>query len=165
MPEKEMSGVIVGMMHVVLFEPEIPQNTGNIVRTCKSTGSVLHLIEPMGFTIDNIKLKRAGLDYWHGMDIRIHKNFTAFHEANPKANIWLLTTHGSRYYHQIEYKDGDYLIFGKETAGLPATIKEQHADRCLRIPMVKDNRSLNVSNAVAITLYETLKQNSFEYMI
>ena len=149
------------MMHIVLFEPEIPQNTGNIVRTCKSTGSVLHLIEPMGFKIDDIKLKRAGLDYWHGMDIRIHKNFAAFCEANPNARLWLLTTHGSRFYHQAEYQDGDYLLFGKETAGLPESIKEQYADRCLRIPMVKDNRSLNVSNAVAITLYEALRQNDF----
>ena len=149
------------MMHIVLFEPEIPQNTGNIVRTCKSTGSVLHLIEPMGFTIDNIKLKRAGLDYWHDMDIRIHKDFASFCAANPNARLWLLTTHGRRHYNQVEYQDGDYLLFGKETAGLPASIKEQRADSCIRIPMVKDNRSLNLSNAVAITLYEALRQNGF----
>ena len=153
------------MMHIVLFEPEIPQNTGNIVRTCKSTGSVLHLIEPMGFIIDDKKLKRAGLDYWHDMDISIHENFTSFCDANPNARLWLLTTHGCRFYHQIEYKDGDYLIFGNETAGLPAKIREQHSDRCLRIPMVKDNRCLNLSNAVAITLYEALRQNEFECLM
>ena len=149
------------MMHIVLFEPEIPQNTGNIVRTCKSTGSVLHLIEPMGFAINDVKLKRAGLDYWHDMDIRMHKDFASFCDANPNARLWLLTTHGSCIYNKIEYQDGDYLIFGKETAGLPENIREQHADRCLRIPMVKDNRSLNLSNAVAITLYEALRQNAF----
>jgi len=149
------------MMHIVLFEPEIPQNTGNIVRTCKSTGSVLHLIEPMGFTIEDKKLKRAGLDYWHDMDIRIHKDYPAFCKANPDARLWIMTTHGSIQYHQAEYHDEDFLVFGKETGGLPLEIRQQYPDRCLRIPMVKDNRSLNLSNAVAITLYEALRQNGF----
>ena len=149
------------MMHVVLYEPEIPQNTGNVVRTCKSTGSVLHLIEPLGFKIDEKKLKRAGLDYWHDMDIRIHMSFPAFLEANQDACIWLLTTHGDIPYNQAEFRDGDYLIFGKETAGLPPAIREQYSSRCLRIPMVRDNRSLNLSNAVAIVLYEALRQNEF----
>ena len=153
------------MMHIVLYEPEIPQNCGNIVRTCKSTGSVLHLIEPMGFKIDDKKLKRAGLDYWHDMDIRIHKNFTAFCEANPGVRLWLMTTHGRRFYHQAEYRDGDYLVFGKETAGLPLPVREQYSDCCLRIPMVQDNRSLNLSNAVAITLYEALRQTGFAYLM
>ena len=150
------------MMHVVLHEPEIPQNTGNIVRTCKSTGSVLHLIEPLGFIIEDKRLKRAGLDYWHDMDIRIHKDFSAFCEDNPYARLWLMTTHGNTYYQQVEFHDGDYLIFGKETAGLPLTIREQYPKQCLRIPMVRDNRSLNLSNAVAITLYEALRQNNYK---
>lgn len=149
------------MMHIVLHEPEIPQNTGNIVRTCKSTGSILHLIEPLGFEIEDKKLKRAGLDYWYGMDIRIHKNFSDFCESNPDAHLWLLTTHGDKHYHQVEYQDGDYLVFGKETAGLPLIIREQYPNCCLRVPMVKDNRSLNLSNAVAIVLYEALRQNEF----
>ena len=153
------------MMHIVLYEPEIPQNTGNIVRTCKSTGSVLHLIEPMGFAIEDKKLKRAGLDYWDDMDIRIHKNFTAFFDSNPAPRLWLMTTHGGCRYHQAEYRDGDYLLFGKETAGLPLEIRERYPDRCLRIPMVKDNRSLNLANSVALVLYEALRQNGFEGLL
>ena len=149
------------MMHIVLHEPEIPQNTGNIVRTCKSTGSILHLIEPMGFAIEDKKLKRAGLDYWHDMDIRTHKNFPGFCEENPDARLWLLTTHGETYYYQAEFHDGDFLVFGKETAGLPPAIREQYPGRCLRVPMVNDNRSLNLSNAVAIVLYEALRQNNY----
>ena len=152
------------MMHIVLHEPEIPQNTGNIVRTCKSTGSTLHLIEPMGFAIEDKKLKRAGLDYWQDMEIHIYENFESFCEDNPKARLWLFTTHGNLLYHRAEYRDGDYLVFGKETAGLAKSIREQYPDRCLRIPMVKDNRSLNLSNAVAITLYEALRQTGFEKM-
>ena len=152
-------------MNIVLVEPEIPQNTGNIVRTCKSTGSVLHLIEPLGFVIEDKKLKRAGLDYWHDMDIRIHKNFAAFCAANPGARLWLFTTHGKKHYHQAEYREGDYLVFGKETAGLPEDIKSQYPENCLRIPMVRDNRSLNLSNAAAIVLYEALRQNGFLDMV
>ena len=152
-------------MHIVLHEPEIPQNTGNIVRTCKSTGSILHLIEPMGFIIEDKKLKRAGLDYWNDMDIRIHNNFKAFCDANPDARLWLMTTHGDRLYNQVEYQDADYLVFGKETAGLPLAMRNHYSDRCLRIPMVKDNRSLNLSNAVAIVLYEALRQNGFTSLI
>ena len=149
------------MTHIVLYEPEIPQNTGNIVRTCKSTGSVLHLIEPLGFLIEDKKLKRAGLDYWHDMDIRVHKDFEAFLVANPDPRIWLVETYGDIYYSQVEYRDGDYLVFGKETAGLPLSVREQFPGRCVRIPMVKDNRSLNLSNSVAIVLYEALRQNGF----
>jgi tRNA (cytidine/uridine-2'-O-)-methyltransferase len=149
------------MMHVVLHEPEIPQNTGNIVRTCKSTGSVLHLIEPLGFVIEDKKLKRAGLDYWHDMDIRIYSNFQDFCSANPNARLWLAETSGNVQYDLAEYNDGDYLLFGKETAGLPPDIRERYSDRCVRVPMVKDNRSLNLSNTVAIVLYEALRQNGF----
>ena len=153
------------MMHVVLHEPEIPQNTGNIVRTCKSTGSVLHLIKPLGFKIEDKKLKRAGLDYWHDMDIRIHNSFKAFCDANPDARLWLVETCGDALYHQARYCDGDYLIFGKETLGLPVSIREQYPERCIRVPMVKDNRSLNLSNAVAVVLYEALRQNGFSGMV
>jgi tRNA (cytidine/uridine-2'-O-)-methyltransferase len=153
------------MMHIVLHEPEIPQNTGNIVRTCKSTGSVLHLIEPLGFVIEDKKLKRAGLDYWHDMDIRIHNNFHSFCLENPNARLWLVETYGDVHYHQVEYCDGDYLVFGKETSGLPLNICEQFPNRCVRVPMVKDNRSLNLSNAVAIVLYEALRQNGFSSMV
>ena len=149
-------------MHVVLHEPEIPQNTGNIVRTCKSTGSVLHLIEPLGFTIDDKKVKRAGVDYWSDVDIRIHKNFPAFCDVNPRARMWLFTAHADKYYHQAEYRDGDYLVFGKESVGLPLSIRSRYHSCCLRVPMVKDNRSLNLSNAVAIVLYEALRQTEFE---
>jgi tRNA (cytidine/uridine-2'-O-)-methyltransferase len=149
------------MMHIVLFEPEIPQNTGNIIRTCKSTGSVLHLIEPMGFQIEDKKLKRAGLDYFYEMDIRMHKDFSSFCEVNPEARLWFMTTHGQRSYHQAKFQDGDYLVFGKETAGLPLKIREEYSESCLRVPMIKDNRSLNLSNAAAIVLYEALRQNEF----
>ena len=149
------------MMHIVLHEPEIPQNTGNVVRTCKSTGSVLHLIEPLGFEIEDKKLKRAGLDYWHEMDIRIYSNFYDFCNENSNARLWLVETCGDTHYHQVEFRDGDYLVFGKETSGLPLGIREQYPDRCLRVPMVRDNRSLNLSNTVAIVLYEALRQNRF----
>ena len=149
------------MIHIVLYEPEIPQNTGNIARTCKSTGAVLHLIEPMGFAIEDKKLKRAGLDYWQDIDIRMHKSFPAFLDANPGARLWLIETCGRRSYDRAEYQDGDYLVFGKETAGLPLDITTLYSDRCLRIPMIRDNRSLNLSNAVAVVLYEALRQNDF----
>ncbi|MCL2023159.1 MAG: tRNA (uridine(34)/cytosine(34)/5-carboxymethylaminomethyluridine(34)-2'-O)-methyltransferase TrmL [Oscillospiraceae bacterium] len=150
------------MINIVLHEPQIPQNVGNIVRTCKSTASVLHLIEPMGFTLDDKKLKRAGLDYWHDMDIRLHENWEAFRAANPGARLWLMTTHGKRLYHEADFRGGDYLVFGKETAGLPSSLREEYPAQTLRIPMVKDNRSLNLSNAVALTLYEALRQGGFE---
>ena len=149
------------MMNIVLHEPEIPQNTGNIVRTCKSTGSVLHLIKPLGFVIEDKKLKRAGLDYWNDMDIRIYNDFQDFSYSNPEARLWLVETSGNVHYHQAKYDDGDYLVFGKETSGLPLDLREQYFNRCLRLPMVKDNRSLNLSNAVAIVLYEALRQNGF----
>lgn len=154
-------GCLFTVFHIVLYEPEIPQNTGNIVRTCKSTGSVLHLIEPMGFRLDSSKLKRAGLDYWDEMDIRIHRDFTAFLDANPQARLWLFTTKGIRHYHEASYAPDDYLLFGKETAGLPETVRTRFSQSCLRVPMVPDNRSLNLSNTVALCIYEALRQNGF----
>lgn len=151
-------------MNIVLLEPEIPQNTGNIVRTCKSTDSTLHLIQPLGFHIDDKKLKRAGLDYWHDMDIRIYNNFDDFNLQNPTNRIWLFETYGETHYHQVKYKEDDYLVFGKETTGIPKKILDQFPAKILRIPMVKDNRSLNLSNTVAIVLYEALRQNGFRNM-
>ena len=153
------------MMNIVLHEPEIPQNTGNIVRSCKSTGSVLHLIEPFGFEINEKKVRRAGLDYWSDVDIRIYKNFSNFCNANPRTRMWLFTAHADKYYHQVDYQDGDYLVFGKESVGLPLSIRDQYHDSCLRVPMVKDNRSLNLSNVVAIVLYEALRQAEFDGLI
>ena len=152
------------MMHVVLHEPEIPQNTGNIARTCKSTGAVLHLIQPLGFHIDDKSVKRAGLDYWHEMDIRVHDDFQAFSDANLGARLWLVETYGDTHYHEVEFRDGDYLVFGKETLGLPKSLCQQYASRCIRVPMVADNRSLNLSNTVAIVLYEALRQTGFTGM-
>jgi len=149
------------MMHVVLHEPEIPQNTGNIVRTCKATGAVLHLIEPLGFIISDKKLKRAGLDYWHEMDIRVYRDFGDFEAKNPAARLWLVETTGEGNYTEAAFSDGDYLLFGKETAGLPAEMCAQFRENCIRVPMVADNRSLNLSNTVAIVLYEALRQTGF----
>ena len=152
-------------MHIVLHEPEIPQNTGNIARTCRCTDSALHLIEPMGFELKDKKFRRAGCDYWHDVDIRIHNNFSTFCDVNPGARLWLFTAHCEKYYHQVEYRDGDYLVFGKESVGLPLSIRDQYLNLCLRVPMVKGNRSLNLSNAVAIVLYEALRQTEFERLI
>lgn len=151
-------------MNVVLFEPEIPQNTGNIARTCASTGSVLHLIEPLGFAISDAKLKRAGLDYWHALDIRIHKSWREYLDSEKPEKCWLFTTKASANYASVQYRDGDALVFGKETAGLPEDIHAQYPNSRLRIPMVKDNRSLNLSNAVALVLYESLRQQGFPGM-
>jgi tRNA (cytidine/uridine-2'-O-)-methyltransferase len=168
------------MIHIALFEPEIPQNTGNIVRTCSATGSVLHLIEPLGFSIDDKQLKRAGLDYWHGMDIRVHPNFEAFQRSFGRASAphpqaqpataarrrcWLYEPQGSRLYHEAEFSDGDCLIFGRETTGLPKTILDAYPGCCLRLPMLPDTRSLNLSNAVAVALYEALRQTGFRGMV
>ncbi|MCL2003584.1 MAG: tRNA (cytidine(34)-2'-O)-methyltransferase [Oscillospiraceae bacterium] len=150
-------------MHIALHEPEIPQNTGNIVRTCSASGAVLHLIEPLGFTVTDSRLKRAGLDYWHGMDIRIHKNVDAFLQSIP-GRPWLFTTKGSRPYHEAAFADGDCLLFGKETAGLPEHLRAAYPDRCLRLPMLPETRSLNLSNSVAAALYEALRQQGFPGM-
>jgi len=116
----------------------------------------------MGFEIKDKKLKRAGCDYWYDVDIRIHNNFSAFCDANPAARLWLFTAHGNKRYHQVEYRDGDYLVFGKESVGLPLSIRDQYLNHCLRVPMVKDNRSLNLSNVVAVVLYEALRQTEFK---
>ncbi len=149
------------MMHIVLHQPEIPQNTGNIVRTCAATGSVLHLIEPLGFAIDDRKLKRAGLDYWHDMDIRLHPSWDAFLSAEAPERLWLFTTKAGALYTQASYAEGDYLVYGRETAGLPGEIRDAFSLRLLRVPMLGDTRSLNLSNTVALTVYEALRQKGF----
>ncbi len=147
-------------MNIVLVEPEIPQNTGNIARTCKATGSILHIVKPMGFAIDDRKLKRAGLDYWHELDIRYYENLNDFFNK-CKGNYYFSTTKGKHLYSEPAYQDGDYLVFGKETRGLPEDLLREHYDHAIRIPMADGNRSLNLSNSVAVVLYEALRQQAF----
>ena len=148
-------------MHVVLVEPEIPPNTGNVSRTCAVTGTTLHLIEPMGFSIDERQLKRAGLDYWQHVDLRVHASLDHFMRSVQEKSIWLLTTKGSQRYSDITYEPDDYLMFGRETAGLPQWLLAKYPEKCVRIPMGTDLRSLNLSNSVAIVLYEALRQQGF----
>ena len=149
------------MLNIVLVEPEIPQNCGNIARTCAATGSVLHLIKPLGFDISDKAVKRAGLDYWHLVDVRVYENLADFFEKNQNIRFWLLSTKAPRAYHEATFQDGDYLFFGKETKGLPEELLYQHDENCLRIPMRAEARSLNLSNAVALTTYEALRQLDF----
>ncbi len=150
-------------LNIVLVEPEIPQNTGNIARTCACTGSHLHLVRPLGFEIDDRKLKRAGLDYWSELDVSIYDCFEQVRaNAGPEARFFFYTTKGSRRYSDAKFRDGDYLVFGKETHGLPEPLLEANYDMCLRIPMGARLRSLNLSNSVAIAVYEALRQLDFE---
>ena len=151
------------MFNIVLHEPEIPQNTGNIARTCSVTGARLHIIKPMGFEIDDKKLKRAGLDYWHLLDITYYENFADFFEKNNgKGTMYFCTTKSPHNYCDAKFRDGDYLIFGKETKGLPEALLKENTETCVRIPMREETRSLNLSNSVAIVLYEALRQTGFE---
>lgn len=150
------------MLHIVLVEPEIPQNTGNIARTCAATGCVLHLVEPLGFRLDDRRMKRAGLDYWHLLDVRIYPGLDAFFAQNPGARCFYATTKAPRAYHEATYRDGDYLVFGKETRGLPEELLAAHPERCVRIPMREGARSLNLSNSVAVIAFEALRQTGFE---
>ena len=149
------------MFHVVLVEPEIPQNAGNIARTCAATGCVLHLVRPLGFEITDRYLKRAGLDYWHLVDVRVHDDLAAFLAAYPEARMHLFTTKARKTYTQADYRAGDFLVFGKETRGLEEEFLLAHAEACVRIPMREEARSLNLSNSVAIAVYEGLRQNGF----
>lgn len=149
------------MFNIVLVEPEIPQNTGNIARTCAATGSALHLVEPLGFKIDDRKLKRAGLDYWHFLDITYYKNLADFFEKNKKGRFFYFTTKGQKNYSDVEYREGDYLVFGKETAGLPEDLLFKNPQWCVRLPMINDARSLNLSNSVAVGVFEALRQTGF----
>ena len=151
-------------MNIVLLEPEIPQNTGNIGRTCCATGTTLHLIEPMKFRITEKNLKRAGMDYWEDLDVVIYDSYADFCEQNPDAKIWYATTKAPKKYTDVEYGENDFIMFGKESAGIPEEILVEHKETCVRIPMNEDIRSLNLSNSVAIVLYEALRQLDFEGM-
>ncbi len=147
--------------HIVLVEPEIPANTGNISRTCAATGTILHLVKPLGFRTDDKTLKRAGLDYWHSVQIEYHDSFGELKRKYPEGRFFCSTTKASRRHVDAQFRDGDFLVFGKETAGLPREILEAHADTLIRLPMTNAVRSLNLSNAAAIVLYEALRQNDF----
>lgn len=148
-------------IHIVLVEPEIPQNTGNIARTCAATGASLHLVEPLGFRIDDAKLKRAGLDYWHSLDIHYYTDLADFFAKHPDADFFCFSTKAEKDYTQVVYPDEVFLMFGKETKGLPEDFLRQHYGRCVRLPMRQGLRSLNLSNAVAIGVYEVLRQKNF----
>ncbi|OJU16003.1 MAG: tRNA (uridine(34)/cytosine(34)/5-carboxymethylaminomethyluridine(34)-2'-O)-methyltransferase TrmL [Clostridiales bacterium 43-6] len=149
------------VLNIVLVEPEIPQNTGNIARTCAATGARLHLVGPMGFKIDNAKLKRAGLDYWHFLDITHYDNLDDFFHKNENGRFYYFTTKGKHVYSDAKYEDGCYLLFGKETAGLPEELLYHNRETAVRLPMLTDIRSLNLSNAVAVATYEVLRQWAF----
>ena len=151
-------------MNIVLFQPEIPQNTGNIGRTCVATGTRLHLIEPLGFRLNEKSIKRAGMDYWEHLDVTRYINFEEFLEKNPGAKIYMATTKGQHVYTEVKYEPDCYIMFGKESAGIPEEILVKHPDNCIRIPMLSEIRSLNLSNSVAVVLYEALRQNHFESM-
>ncbi|PXF64010.1 tRNA (uridine(34)/cytosine(34)/5-carboxymethylaminomethyluridine(34)-2'-O)-methyltransferase TrmL [Kangiella spongicola] len=150
------------MLHIVLFEPEIPPNTGNIIRLCANTGIQLHLIKPLGFELENKRMRRAGLDYHEWANVIIHENFDDFKNQQQPQRLFALSTKGKKHYHQIEYQDGDYFIFGPETRGLPDHILEELATTLLRIPMKEGSRSLNLSNTAAIMAFEALRQLGFE---
>ena len=149
-------------MHIVLVEPEIPGNTGNIARLCAATGASLHLVRPLGFSVDDRYLKRSGLDYWHLVDIHYYDSVEEVLAAYPDAPRFLLTTHAHRSYTRVEYTKDSLLIFGKESAGLPEAFRMAHEDECIRIPMVPEARSLNLANSVSIVLYEALRQVHFD---
>ncbi len=151
-------------MNIVLHEPEIPANTGNIGRTCTATGTVLHLIEPLGFQINEKALRRAGLDYWDKLDVRIYDDFDDFLRKNPGAKIYMATTKAKKLYTEVSYEPDCFLMFGKESAGIPEEILVEHEETAIRIPMNDEIRSLNLSNAAAIVLYEALRQNHFSGM-
>ena len=150
----------MSILNIVLVEPEIPQNTGNIVRTCAATGARLHIIKPMGFEIDDKKLRRAGLDYWHYLDITYYEGLDDFF-SKVKGEFYFFTTKGQHVYSDVSFPDNSYLFFGKETKGLPEELLIKHPDRCLRLPMGETIRSLNLSNTVAVAVYEVLRQWDF----
>ena len=153
------------MLNIVLHEPEMPANTGNIGRTCVAAGARLHLIEPLGFSINDKMVKRAGLDYWDKLDVTVYDDFNDFCERNPGAKIYMATTKAHKTYTEVSYEPDCYIMFGKESAGIPEEILVDYEDTCVRIPMIGDIRSLNLSNSVAIVLYEALRQNNFDHMI
>ena len=148
-------------LNIVLVEPQIPQNTGNIARTCAATGCVLHLVRPMGFAVDDKKLKRAGLDYWYLLDIRYHDNLDAFFKTENPQSCFFFSTKAERNYSQAIYPDGSYLVFGREDAGLPEELLRKYYSQCVRLPILEGARSLNLSNTVAVAVYEALRQQGF----
>lgn len=148
-------------LNIVLVEPEIPQNTGNIARTCAATNSVLHLVRPLGFVMDNKKMKRAGLDYWENLNLCFHDSLEVFLERYKEKKMFFVTTKGKQSYANIQYPDECYFLFGKETAGLPEWLLQSNQEYCMRIPMVGDTRSLNLSNSAAILTYEYYRQKNF----
>ena len=148
-------------LNIVLVEPEIPQNTGNIARTCSATGAVLHLVRPLGFFLDDKSLKRAGLDYWYDLNLNFHDSLDHFMVNNDRNKMFYITTKGKLCYTKVAYTDECFLLFGKETAGLPEGLLKESPDRCIRIPMLEDTRSLNLSNSVAILAYEYYRQKGF----
>ena len=152
------------MLNILLFEPEIPANTGNIGRTCVATNTRLHLIEPLGFRLDEKSLKRAGMDYWKDLDVTTYIDFQDFLDKNPGAKIYMATTKAPNVYTEVQYEKDCYIMFGKESAGIPEEILVQHKEDSIRIPMVGDIRSLNLGNSVAVVLYEALRQHGFENM-
>ena len=165
MYEKELpkgNSIRMSKINIVLHEPEIPQNTGNIARTCAATGASLHLIRPLGFAIDDKKLKRAGLDYWHQLDITYYDGLEDFYAKHPDAKVYYFSTKAKHVYSEISYPDPVFIMFGKETKGLPEELLLQNPETCVRLPMRDGLRSLNLSNTVAIAVYEILRQNNFE---
>ena len=151
-------------MNIVLHEPEIPANTGNIGRTCVATGTSLHLIKPLGFSLDEKHLRRAGMDYWRDLDLHVYENFQDFLDKNPGAKIYMATTKAHQNYSDVSYEPDCFLMFCKESAGIPEEILVDYEDTCVRIPMKENIRSLNLSNSVAVLLYEALRQNDFAQM-
>ena len=160
-PSEVFSTEVMDMLNIVLVEPEIPQNCGNIARTCAATGCRLHLIRPLGFDISDKAVKRAGLDYWHLVEVFDYENLEDFFRKNDVRQMWCLSTKAPKSYAEADYQDECYLFFGKETKGLPEDFLQQHYDDCVRIPMREAARSLNLSNAVAVTVFEALRQLSF----
>ena len=153
------------MFHIVLVEPEIPQNAGNIARTCAATGTHLHMIRPLGFEVSDKYLKRAGLDYWHLVDISYYDSFEELQAKYQGARFFFFTTKGRHRHSDVTFKDGDFLVFGKETKGLPEELLMKNEETCLRIPMFSQARSLNLSNSVAVALYEALRQNDYPNLL
>jgi len=149
------------LLNIVLVEPEIPMNTGNIARTCAATCSRLHLIRPLGFDISDKAVRRAGLDYWHLVDLHVYESLDELFQKNPAPDLWLASTKAPRHYAEARFQDNCWLFFGKETAGLPEDFRKKYAERCIRIPMREDARSLNLANSVAILTYEALRQLDF----
>ncbi|MEK3884151.1 tRNA (uridine(34)/cytosine(34)/5-carboxymethylaminomethyluridine(34)-2'-O)-methyltransferase TrmL [Paenibacillus sp. PL2-23] len=147
--------------HIVLVEPEIPANTGNIARTCAATGAHLHLVRPLGFDTDDRTLKRAGLDYWHAVHVHYYDSFQELRDQYPESRFYFASTRATKVYSEFRYEDGDFFVFGKETKGLPQELIDSNLETCIRMPMTSDVRSLNLSNSAAIVIYEAFRQNGF----